>query len=252
VIERSREAVAFLEAIDTADPGAVSACDGWTTHEIVAHVAGIAVEVARHLDPYLQGDDVPETRTFEDREAPLQALPHDELLRRLDAEETRMRTLVADVLVEEPEAVIPWTGRRMAVAKFIPHLRNEHALHRWDVVGDDEASITLLGQTDLAEHSVEVLGRILLVAGRVHDPEPDTDFHVRLRSEGQPDLAVVVHGGDAALMWTPMAPGRPFLVCDPAARHLFIWGRRPAGRGRLISHLEQVQLARLQVLLSGY
>jgi hypothetical protein len=40
----------------------VSACDGWTTHEIAAHVAGIAVEVIRHLEPYLQGDRVPQTR----------------------------------------------------------------------------------------------------------------------------------------------------------------------------------------------
>ena len=38
--------------------------------------------------------------------------------------------IVAGVM---PGAVIPWTGRRMAVAKFIPHLRNEHALHRWDI-----------------------------------------------------------------------------------------------------------------------
>ena len=95
-----------------------------------------------------------------------------------------MRALVADVLAQEPDAVIPWTGRRMAVAKFIPHLRNEHALHRWDVVGDDEASAALLGQTDLIEHSVEVLGRILLVAGRAHDPDPDTDFGVCLAFGG--------------------------------------------------------------------
>ena len=73
-MDRSREAGAFLVAVNATDPGAVSACDGWTTHEIVAHVTGIAVEVGRHLDPYLQGDPVPGTRTFEDREAPLQAL----------------------------------------------------------------------------------------------------------------------------------------------------------------------------------
>jgi hypothetical protein len=103
----------------------VSACDGWTTHEIAAHVTGIAVEVIRHLDPYLHGDPVPETRSFEEREASLQAMEHATLLRRLDAEETRMRRLVDDVLDGKPDAVIPWTGRHMAIAKFIPHLRNE-------------------------------------------------------------------------------------------------------------------------------
>ena len=144
-IERSAEAQAFLATVDAAAPGAVSACAGWTTHEIAAHVTGIAVEVGRHLKPYLQGDPVPETRSFEEREAPLQALGHAELLTRLDDEETTMRALVADVLDREPDAIIPWTGRRMAVAKFIPHLRNEHALHRWDVAGEDDVSLELLG-----------------------------------------------------------------------------------------------------------
>src|ERR1700761_903389 len=102
---RSREAAAFIDTVDEAAPQAVSACDGWTTHEIAAHVTGIAVEVSRHLDPYLQGDPVPRTRSFEEREAPLQALGHAELLQRLDAEETTMRSLVADVLDQEPDAV---------------------------------------------------------------------------------------------------------------------------------------------------
>jgi predicted component of type VI protein secretion system len=38
------------------------------------------VEVARHLEPYRQGDAVPKTRSFEEREAPLQALEHGDLL----------------------------------------------------------------------------------------------------------------------------------------------------------------------------
>jgi hypothetical protein len=262
VVGRSHEAEAFIEAMSTTDPGAVSFCDGWTTHEVTAHVTGIAVEVNRHLDPYLQGDPVPETRSFEEREAPLQATAHEELLIRLDAEEKRMRTLVADVLAERPDSVIPWTGRRMAVAKFIPHLRNEHAIHRWDVVGDDELSTTLLGQTDLTEHSVDVLGPILLVAGRKRDPDAEADFCARLHSEGERDLFVLVQGGGATLSWDhsslaqPTSPDQPALdptlECDPAARLLFIWGRRAGGYGRLVSHLARPQLARLQILLSGY
>lgn len=252
MIDRSREAEAFLEAIGATNPDAVSSCDGWTTHEVAAHVTGIAVEVNRHLDPYLQGDPVPKTRRFEEREAPLQSIGHDDLIFRLEAEEERMRTLVMDVLEKNPDSVIPWTGRRMVVAKFIPHLRNEHALHRWDIVGDDEVSTTLLGQAELTEHSVEVLGQILLVAGRAHDPDPDADFCVRLHSDGERDLYALVLDGSAALSWDESASDQPSLVSDPAARLLFIWGRRPDGRGRLHSHLGQGQLARLQVLLSGY
>jgi uncharacterized protein (TIGR03083 family) len=253
MIERSREAIAFLDAIDEAQPQAVSACAGWTTREIAAHVTGIAVEVGRHLEPYLQGDPVPSTRSFEEREAPLQALAHNELLARLDAEEIRMRGLVDDVLAREPDAVIPWTGRQMAVAKFITHLRNEHALHRWDVVGDDDRSQQLLAESELTEHSVGELGRILLRAGREHDPSPDQDFHVRLRTDGQPDLDVTVEAGQATLVWPAGDTADvPAIELDAAARHLFIWGRRPDDRGRIRSELAQPELARLQVLLSGY
>lgn len=251
MIKRSREAEAFLESVHSADATAVSRCDGWTTHEIVAHVAGIAVEVDRHLEPYLQGDSVPETRGFEEREAPLRAMQHDKLLDRLEAEEERMRTLVADVLVDDPNGVIKWTGREMAVAKFIPHLRNEHALHRWDVIGDDDEDLTLLGQLDLIKHSVDVLGRILLLAGQKHDPTPDSDFCVRLHADGDPDLSVVVDDGQAELAWADDSR-TPSVDMDAAARHLFIWGRRPEGRGRLYSQLTQAQLTRLQALLSGY
>jgi Mycothiol maleylpyruvate isomerase N-terminal domain len=252
MIERSAEAEAFFAAIEVTAPEVVSACDGWTAHEIAAHVTGNAVEITRHLEPYLQGDPVPKTRSFEEREAPLQALAHADLLARLDRDEQRMRAVLADVLAREPEAVIPWTGRQMAVAKFVPHMRNEHALHRWDVAGDDLISLELLAESELAEHSVGVLGAILLVAGRKHDPDPDSDFRVRLRSDGQPDLLVTVERGDATLVWAGDERDEPWVELDPAARQLFIWGRRPDDRGRLRSHLAQPDLARLQSLLSGY
>jgi hypothetical protein len=251
-MQRSPEATSFLEAASGADPSAVSSCDGWTAHQVTAHVTGIAVEVNRHLDPFLQGDPVPRTRSFEEREAPLRAIEHRGLLLRLDAEEERMRRLVAQVLAKRPDSVVPWTGRSMAVAKFIPHLRSEHALHRWDMVGDDDVSTSLLSQADLTEHAVDVLGQILLVAGRAIDPDPGADFRARLHSAGERDLSVIVQDGAAALRWTASDSDEPGLVCEPAARLLFIWGRRPDTRGRLHSYLEQSQLARLQALLSGY
>jgi hypothetical protein len=74
--DRSREAAEFISTVDDVPPQAVSACEGWTTHEIAAHVTGIAVEVIQHLEPFLQGDPVPKTRSFEEREAPLQAMEH--------------------------------------------------------------------------------------------------------------------------------------------------------------------------------
>lgn len=252
MIGRSAEAEAFFTTIDATPPERVSACDGWTAHEIAAHVTGNAVEIIRHVAPYLQGDPVPATRGFEEREAPLRELSHPDLLARLERDEQRMRAAVDAVLAREPDAVIPWTGRRMAVAKFIPHMRNEHALHRWDVAGDDSTSLSLLADTDLVSHSVGVLGAILLVAGRQLDPDPESDFRVRLRSGGQPDLLVTVDRGDATLAWAEDERDDPCVELDGAARQLFIWGRRPDDHARLHSHLAQPDLARLQALLSGY
>lgn len=130
--KRSAEAEAFLDTLQQTAPGVVTACDGWTTHEVTAHLAGNAAEIVRHLEPYLQGGPVPETQSFEVREARFQALGEAELRRQLEVEEEKMRGIIDQVLAREPDAVIPWTGRQMSVAKFVPHMRNEFAMHRWD------------------------------------------------------------------------------------------------------------------------
>ena len=70
MIIRSREAEAFLDAVGDIDPGAITSCDGWTVHDVTAHVTGIAVEANRHLEPFLQGDPVPKTRSFEEAKHP--------------------------------------------------------------------------------------------------------------------------------------------------------------------------------------
>lgn len=251
-IARSREAAAFLDARRHTAPDAVSACVGWTAHEVTAHLAAAAAEVTRHLEPYLAGEPVPPTRTFEEREPPYRAMDDATLCRRLEIEEERMRSVLAQVLDQEPDAVIPWTGRHMAVAKFLPHLRNEFALHRWDVVGDDDAGDELLAQPELTEHAVAVLGAILVRRGRERDPAPDQDLHVRLRAGAAPDVRLVVEAGRARLELAHDRADEPYVELDPAARTLLIWGRRPDRRGRFRSHVDQPTLGRLLALLSGY
>ncbi|HEV7827556.1 MAG TPA: hypothetical protein VGP04_01665 [Pseudonocardiaceae bacterium] len=135
--------------------------------------------------------------------------------------------MLEEVLAREPDAVIPWTGRQMAVAKFVPHLRNEFVIHRWDFVGDDQVSAELLAQPELTEHAVDVLGQLLLRRGREHDPCPDEDFHVRLRTENAPDVRLVVEAGQAGLELVSDQTDEPHVNLDPAARTLVIWGRRP-------------------------
>jgi hypothetical protein len=140
----------------------------------------------------------------------------------------------------------------MAVAKFVPHLRNGFAIHRWDFVGDDEVSAELLAQPELAEHAVDILGQLLLRRGREHDPCPDEDFHVRLRAENAPDVRLVVEAGQAGLELVSDQTDGPHVDLDLAARTLVIWGRRPDQRGRFRSHVSQPTLRRLHALLSGY
>jgi hypothetical protein len=71
---RSREAEAFLDALQHSAPEAVSACAGWTCHDVTAHLTAAAAEVTRHLEPHLRGDKVPKTATFEEREPPYRAM----------------------------------------------------------------------------------------------------------------------------------------------------------------------------------
>jgi hypothetical protein len=59
VIEQSREAKEFIEAIGVSAPTAVSSRDGWTSHEIAAHVAGIAVESTGILIPSCKANQFP-------------------------------------------------------------------------------------------------------------------------------------------------------------------------------------------------
>ncbi|MDQ2706760.1 MAG: maleylpyruvate isomerase N-terminal domain-containing protein [Actinomycetota bacterium] len=151
-IDRSREAEAFLDARQHTPP-AVSACEGWTAHEVTAHLAAAAAEITCHLKPYLAGEPVPKTQTFEQREPAYRAMDDVALCRRLEVEDATMRSVIAQVLACEPDAVIPWTGRQMVVSKFLPHMRNEFAIHRWDFIGDDDTSTALLSQPELTEHA---------------------------------------------------------------------------------------------------
>lgn len=135
----------------------------------------VHAEMSRHLEPFLEGRPVPATASFEKREPPFRAMDDAALRRRLEAEEAKVREVIAEVLAHDPDAVIPWTGRQMPVAKFVPHLRNELAVHRWDIAGDDEASSALLSQPELTSHAVTYVdldpaARVLVIWGRRPTP----------------------------------------------------------------------------------
>ncbi|MDA8282997.1 MAG: maleylpyruvate isomerase N-terminal domain-containing protein [Actinomycetota bacterium] len=249
---RPVEAAAFLEALDSTPPTTLSACVGWTAHEVTAHLTAGAAEVSRHLDPFLHGEAVPATRSFEEREAPYRAMDDGHLRQRLGTEEQKVRSLIDQVLASDPAAVIPWTGRQMPVAKFAPHMASEFAIHGWDLAGDSHDQ--LLAQPGLVAHAVGVLGPLLLRRGAAHDPDPGESFAVRLRSGGQPDVRISVEAGTygISLEHDRDSAAEPWLECDPAARLLFVWGRCPDRRHGARSHMSPAVLTRLQTLLAGY
>ncbi|MCD2190765.1 maleylpyruvate isomerase N-terminal domain-containing protein [Actinomycetospora soli] len=257
----SRERDAFLDACRTVGPRAVSACPGWTTHEVAAHQAAACAEVVRHVRPHRAGEPVPATRSFAEREAPYLALPFDHLLDSVVAEEERMQAVIGAVLDDEPQAVVPWTGPRMAVSAFRTHLRGEFALHRWNLVGDDATGASLLAGPDLTAHGLAELGTILPRAGAAADP--GDPLRVALRSPGAEDVVVEVTAADDAAGRSATGragarlrrPGEGETVpvgleLDAASRLLVLWGRRPARPG--VSRLSSGTLRRVQHLLAGY
>lgn len=238
---------AFRAAVADRDPAAGTACAAWTTRELVAHQAGNAVELARVLVAHLDGRDVPATRGFEEREAPFRSLRWPALLEALDAAVADLAEVVGRGR-DDPESLVPWTGRHMRVRWFGEHLRSELVLHRRDLVGDDAVGDALLAEPWMTEHSVEAVGAPLLRAGL--ERLGNTPVTARLRAPGRPD--VVVRTAPTPGLALEPVDGAADLVADPAARALLLWGRAPHDPSRMTSDAGPARLGRLRTLLAGY
>lgn len=250
-ISRPIEVEALLATLADTPPDAFTACDRWTTHDLEAHVAGAFEEVVRHLRAYADGSPLTSTRNFEEREAPFKLLSPDELQRTIEDRDEEMRAEIAAILAADPDATLTWTGRQMRVDSFSTHLRSECALHRWDVVGDDETSWELLGSFDLFKHAITAVGSGPMTArGLAAGAGDSEDCVVRIRAEGHPDLVVTV-GSTPSLDLDPPR-GEPTIVGDQAARLLFLWGRMPSPPGRLRLTGLADEAFRAKRLLSGY
>jgi hypothetical protein len=244
----SAEAAAFLEALEVTPLDALSACAGWTAHEVIAHLAAAGVEVALNLEAYGEGRPVLATRGFEEREAPCRAMCDADLRAVLPSSIERVAVALDTVLGANPDEVVPWTGRQMVVATFITHLRSELALHPFDMVGDDETGIALLGRPELTDDAVAVLGRALVARGV--DSVPD-GFSAVLGAPGDRDVVVLVDEDGPRLERRETAAD-PAVVGDPAARLWFLWGGRPGDPRRLVAPQGGEVLAQLEALLAGY
>lgn len=242
------EAGQFYDALERTPPDALTACSGWTAHEVVAHITAAGLEVALNLEAYGEGKAVPPTRGFEEREGPFREMDDSLLRGELPKSITRMSRAIDHVLLSEPGAVVPWTGRQMVVKTFLTHLRSEFAIHRFDLIGDDDIGNELLAQPELTSHAVTVLGKVLLARGSASKTSP---LHATIASPGATGVAVVVDDQGARLVHGEDS-SEPSLIGDPAARLLFLWGRRSGDPSRLRALAGPQVLSHLQKLLAGY
>jgi hypothetical protein len=244
------EFTALLVALDRVEPDALTSCPGWTAHHIAAHICGNYEEIGHHVTAFGDGSPLGRTRTWEEREQPLRALDHSTLLRRIEDRAAATAVVMSDVLDEQPEAELTWTGRTVPISGFPTHLRSEDALHRWDLVGDDETSYELLAQQDLLVHAVSFIGGPLLGRGLAAGAGTEP-FHARVRSEARDDLVVEADGDGARLSVAPVE-GSPAIEGDPAARLLLLWGRKPTPFHRLRAGNDRWVTSNVQAILSGY
>jgi hypothetical protein len=248
-LHRPPELEALLASLDGIGPRQLTSCPGWTSHHLAAHIAGNYEELLAHVQAFADRRPLDRTRSWEEREQPLRELALTNLLSRIEELATMMAQLVTDVLVERPDAKLTWTQRTVRISGFATHMRSEDALHRWDLVGDDETSFELLGQQELLEHAVTFIGNPLLQRGLRLGAT--ATFVARVRSPGQDDLVVKSRNGKAQVSMGS-AEGEAAIEGDPAARLLLLWGRKPSPFIRLQTLDDGMSTLRVQNLLLGY
>lgn len=241
----------LLDALQDVPPHTLTACQGWTAHEVVAHlVAGVEL-LSGQARAHLDGQPAPEVNDWAAHELQYQALDDRVLRRRLETGERDMTELFEQLAAPDPTAVISGLGWGMPVGELILHMRQEFALHRWDLIGDDDQGAEILARPELLAHSVRMLQGSLLATGLAREGGTGPDFTARVRCPQQPDLVIEVHQGKGRFALADPDDSSA-VETDPAARLLLLWGRRPSDPRRVRSGLPPQQLQRLQQLLCGF
>ena len=216
----------FIGTLVATPPAQLTNCRGWAVHDLTAHLAAGAAEQADLIEEHLAGKPARATRAFAEREPAYRALPDAELRDRLLYEATRFTTAQAEL----GDVSIAFTGRPMTASDFAMHGRSECTLHRWDIVGRDDVGWTLLGQPALTHHALSVLSTMSALtespANRAVDLDVPDGLRVVVRSEPHDDLVITVADGVPTLTLEPITDAPAHLVLSPAARLLFLWGRR--------------------------
>ncbi|HSO96733.1 MAG TPA: maleylpyruvate isomerase N-terminal domain-containing protein [Acidimicrobiia bacterium] len=226
------EATALLTTLEATRPEAPTACTGWTAHDLTAHLAAGAKEMADLVEVALAGQPDRPTRPFTTREAPFVAMPDAVLREHLIVEALRLNAATETLAQTGSDTTVAFAGRRLTAAELDLHGRSEAALHRWDLVGDDETSRALLAQPELTTHAATVLNEMLPDAGEAPIRRARragvSATRAVLRSPDRPDVILLVDNGRARFEIAEQHDDPPTLVTDPATRLLLLWGRRSA------------------------
>jgi Mycothiol maleylpyruvate isomerase N-terminal domain len=164
----AQELQAFLISLATVPAEAPTACAGWSTHDLVAHMAAGSEEMTRLITARLargfDGDDGP-TRPFEEREAPFRAMEDRALRRTFVVHALALSNAILKLQTLGPFASVTFTGWEMTASELIRHGQSELILHRWDLVGSDSTSWSALSRPDLMEHGRKAMERMNIFGG---------------------------------------------------------------------------------------
>lgn len=222
--------IAFVDTLGSTDFGVETQCDGWTVHELTAHIAAGSAEIADLVELELDCGTTRPTRDFEEREAPFRALSPKELHRAFFREALRATVAVERLSRADAARQVIFTGTPMDASTLILHIESELALHRWDITGSDAVNIAALSDPRFAIHTARTVAAMQPNVFPRRSGDCET---VILRSAGAPDIAVT--GGElTSIEVASMQSVAPVVQCHPAVRTLLLWGRTPEP-GRLPS-----------------
>ncbi|MHB8190081.1 MAG: maleylpyruvate isomerase N-terminal domain-containing protein [Ferrimicrobium sp.] len=227
---RIDEGKEFVATLLDASPSQLTACRGWTVHEVTAHLAAGSAEIADLIEGHLDGAHSRATRSFEEREAPYRVMDDPTLRIRLFEQVERSKQARQRLALHPDDAVL-FTGRVMHSSEFVTHSRSERAIHRWDIVGRDDIGWDMLAQPDLTSHALKILTEMTVLAETLDNrlragTYQSGDFSVRLRSEPHDDVVISLIDGSLTVCSEPLGDRRVDVYLDPAARLLALWGRR--------------------------
>ena len=147
----------FIVASARTPSDAPTPCEGWTAHDVVAHVAAGSQELADLIAVALDGQSRP-TRDFVSREAPYRELSRLRLHLALVRQGVRGTWLL--VRLQRSGRTVEFTGTSMTAAEIMRHAESELVVHRYDLVGLSRSGRRQLTDPRLIAHARTVVGRM--------------------------------------------------------------------------------------------